>query len=197
MASSKTVLSPFCVRAEHSKYLTACISFCICSPCGCVKNKEISIIEGGEPNQWPVSSQPLNARTVARWSFVYDGAPFWIDFGSVPLIVVIWITKLPYRVNIENCRKFCDIYAGQKKRAARTGCVRLTRRSRHSVLTDELLESESGCSLMSVHILAFTLLKKTRLTATSNFGKSASLHFQKLKWLLRSSPATKFPKHNL
>jgi len=33
MASSNTVLSPFCVRAEHSKYLTAPISFAIPTPC--------------------------------------------------------------------------------------------------------------------------------------------------------------------
>ena len=32
IASSNTVFSPFCVRAEHSRYLTAPISFCICRP---------------------------------------------------------------------------------------------------------------------------------------------------------------------
>ena len=33
MASSNTVLRPFCVRAEHSKYLTAPISLAIATPC--------------------------------------------------------------------------------------------------------------------------------------------------------------------
>jgi len=33
-ASSNTVLRPFCVRAEHSKYLTAPISLAIATPCG-------------------------------------------------------------------------------------------------------------------------------------------------------------------
>lgn len=32
MASSKTFLRPFCVRAEHSRYLTAPISFAIAKP---------------------------------------------------------------------------------------------------------------------------------------------------------------------
>lgn len=32
MASSNTVLRPFCVRAEHSKYFTALISLAIASP---------------------------------------------------------------------------------------------------------------------------------------------------------------------
>lgn len=34
MASSKTFLRPFCVNAEHSRYLTALISFAICKLCG-------------------------------------------------------------------------------------------------------------------------------------------------------------------
>jgi len=33
IASSKTVLRPFCVSAEHSKYFTAPISFAIAKPC--------------------------------------------------------------------------------------------------------------------------------------------------------------------
>ncbi len=33
MASSKTVLRPFCVKAEHSRYLTAPTSFAIDKPC--------------------------------------------------------------------------------------------------------------------------------------------------------------------
>ena len=33
IASSNTVLRPFCVRAEHSKYLTAPISLAIATPC--------------------------------------------------------------------------------------------------------------------------------------------------------------------
>ena len=36
IASSNTVFKPFCVSAEHSRYFTALISFCICSPCGYV-----------------------------------------------------------------------------------------------------------------------------------------------------------------
>jgi hypothetical protein len=32
MASSNTVLSPFCVKAEHSKYFTELISFAIAKP---------------------------------------------------------------------------------------------------------------------------------------------------------------------
>lgn len=36
MASSKTVLRPFWVNAEHSRYLTAPTSFAIESPCGYV-----------------------------------------------------------------------------------------------------------------------------------------------------------------
>ncbi len=32
MASSKTVLSPFCVKAEHSRYFTAPISFAMANP---------------------------------------------------------------------------------------------------------------------------------------------------------------------
>lgn len=31
-ASSNTIFNPSCVRAEHSRYLLAPISFCICSP---------------------------------------------------------------------------------------------------------------------------------------------------------------------
>ena len=34
MASSKTVFSPFCVKAEHSKYLTERISLAIAKPWG-------------------------------------------------------------------------------------------------------------------------------------------------------------------
>lgn len=33
IASSNTVFSPFCVNAEHSKYLTALISFAMAKPC--------------------------------------------------------------------------------------------------------------------------------------------------------------------
>jgi len=33
IASSNTVLRPFCVSAEHSKYFTAPISFAIAKPC--------------------------------------------------------------------------------------------------------------------------------------------------------------------
>lgn len=36
MASSNTVFRPFCVRAEHSRYFTALISFAIARPCGYV-----------------------------------------------------------------------------------------------------------------------------------------------------------------
>ena len=36
MASSNTCLSPFCVRAEHSRYLTDPTSFIICRPWGYV-----------------------------------------------------------------------------------------------------------------------------------------------------------------
>uniref|UniRef100_A0A034W3Y8 Uncharacterized protein n=1 Tax=Bactrocera dorsalis TaxID=27457 RepID=A0A034W3Y8_BACDO len=36
MASSKTVFKPFCVNAEHSRYLTAPISLAIAKPCGYV-----------------------------------------------------------------------------------------------------------------------------------------------------------------
>lgn len=36
IASSKTILRPFWVNAEHSRYLTAPISFIICRPCGYV-----------------------------------------------------------------------------------------------------------------------------------------------------------------
>lgn len=36
IASSNTVFKPFCVSAEHSRYFTAPISFCICNPCGYV-----------------------------------------------------------------------------------------------------------------------------------------------------------------
>lgn len=34
MASSKTVFNPFWVKAEHSRYFTAPMSFCICTPIG-------------------------------------------------------------------------------------------------------------------------------------------------------------------
>lgn len=41
IASSKTFFSPFCVSAEHSRYFTAEISLCICTPAakgiGCIR----------------------------------------------------------------------------------------------------------------------------------------------------------------
>ena len=38
IASSNTVLRPFCVSAEHSRYFTAPISFAIAKPCTADKN---------------------------------------------------------------------------------------------------------------------------------------------------------------
>lgn len=56
IASSKTVLRPFCVSAEHSRYFTAPISLAIATPCAyCIgairlRSRVISVRKCDEPN---------------------------------------------------------------------------------------------------------------------------------------------------
>jgi len=52
IASSNTVLRPFCVRAEHSKYLMAPIFLAIATPCGYwIGAMRLNVRHGGSMRQ--------------------------------------------------------------------------------------------------------------------------------------------------
>jgi hypothetical protein len=73
MASSKTVFSPFCVRAEHSRYFTAPISLDMATPC----------------EYWIGAMRLLNS--VKRRTWISNGN--WIPYRSRSFSIVAWSSR--------------------------------------------------------------------------------------------------------